>query len=266
MRRRDEPESLSSIDSGRHEGEADSQEIASSQQNESQFSRSGMSDDFNKNFTIDDQNSQDISAPSAESQLLPSIALTSTMPVITSALPTSSTTRTTRSMVASANSAPSASTASTALAVSGVSISSSTPILSWGTVCVVKRPSTHAKQKVVKPYALQNTFYAYPLDTEASVKSQIESKIQHVVENFEIQKYETEIMTFGLPFEVESIGCISDGHGNAPKKFTLPTFNKRKRNVSSSTSDDDDSDEAGTESMVEEQASRRRVVVKKKKI
>jgi hypothetical protein len=266
MRRRDEPESLSSIDSGRRDEEVETHDIASSQ-NESQISRSGMSDDFNKNFTLDDRDSQDLPEQlSGTVATLPSIAPTSTMPTmptVVSALPTSSTTRTTRSMVASANSATSASVAPFG---HDYSIPSATPILSWGTVCVVKRPSTHAKQKVVKPYALQNTFYAYPLDTEASVKSQIESKIQHVVENFEIQKYETEIVTFGLPFEVESIGCISDGHGNAPKKFTLPTFNKRKRNVSSSISDEEDSDEAGTEQMVEENTSRRRVVVKKKKI
>jgi hypothetical protein len=114
---------------------------------------------------------------------------------------------------------------------------------SFASVCVVKRPSDN-KKKDIKLYALQNTFYAYPIDTSADVKTDIHAKINEVSVNFDFQKYETEIYEFGLPFEVEEVCKISAGYGTAPKKHKIAATPgaKRKKAASSSSSSSEDED------------------------
>ncbi len=234
----------------------DSQEVSCSQV--SQLSSTGMSEDLNAALTIISPSSV---ASSSAAATIAFDTTTTTLDPVPPVRWTRSSSRTTAATTATAAS-------SATMAMAATSTPSTPPILSWGKVCVVKRPSTHTKQKEVKLYALQNTFFAYPVDTDAETASEIDSKIQRVAQNFEIQRYETEIMTFGLPFEVEAIGCFTDGHGNMAKKFTIASSpSKRKRGTVSSSSSS-----AGSSSDDEEEAvaatnepSRRTVTVKRKK-
>ena len=236
-RRHHDPESMSSLDQDMTSSPMNiSQEQSYSQQTQSS---TGMSEDLNMRLVVREQLSQDSGASSSRAARSSTLALS----------------RTTRSSASLRH------TASTAFPASTSTTTGTSPILSWGTVCVVKRPSTHARQVEVKPYALQNTFYAYPFATDSGMKNEIESKIRRVAQNFEIQRYDTEIVTFGLPFEVDAIGCISNGHGNMAKKFTLPAVNKRKRDSSSESSSLEDSEAAAATN----QAARRTVNTKRKK-
>lgn len=102
---------------------------------------------------------------------------------------------------------------------------------SFATVCVVHRPTTHKKQKAVKTYALQNTFFAFPKNINDEDKKIIDGKIQDVVADFEAQKYTIERKTFGLPFEVEGICRITPGYNMTAKKIKPErSFKRRKFN------------------------------------
>lgn len=145
--------------------------------------------------------------------------------------------------------------------------SEATPVTSAfkskGIVCVVKRPSAISKKKDIKTYALQNTFYAYPLDATNETRDKILSKIKEVSDNFEFQKYETKICEFELPFEVEEICKISTGYSTVPKRHKIKNnTGKRKRaKISSSSSEEDnveDMDIEPDEPPVEVRTKRRR--------
>ena len=92
---------------------------------------------------------------------------------------------------------------------------------SFATVCIVHRSTTHKKQKQVKPYALQNTFFAFPKDISDADKKVIDEKIRDIVVDFETQKYTIERKTFGLPFELEGICRITPGYNMTAKKVKV---------------------------------------------
>lgn len=213
--------------------------------------KTGVSQDFN-DLNTSSQEKDDVSIPT------PSIpAMRTRRSSGAAAGPPASSGKTklveTTTVVVSAKStAPAKTVASTACAASTSSTSSTvriaatTPFKSFGTVCVVKRPSTINKKKNIKVYALQNTFYAYPIDATPEVKSEINEKIKQVSDDFEFQKYETEVYEFGLPFEVEEVCKISAGYGTAPKRHKIAS-NKRKRtkvDTSSSSESEDEQEEA----------------------
>jgi hypothetical protein len=100
---------------------------------------------------------------------------------------------------------------------------------SFATVCVVHRPTTHKKQKAVKTYALQNTFFAFPKNINDEDKKIIDGKIQEIVVDFETQKYTIERKTFGLPFEVEGVCRITPGYNMTAKKIKPAGFRKRRK-------------------------------------
>jgi hypothetical protein len=100
---------------------------------------------------------------------------------------------------------------------------------SFATVCVVHRPTTHKKQKAVKTYALQNTFFAFPKNINDEDKKIIDGKIQDVVADFETQKYTIERKTFGLPFEVEGVCRITPGYNMTAKKIKPAGSSKRRK-------------------------------------
>jgi archaellin len=98
----------------------------------------------------------------------------------------------------------------------------------FATVCIVHRSTTHKKQKQVKPYALQNTFFAFPKDINEQDKKLIDEKIRDIVVDFETQKYTVERKTFGLPFEVEGICRVTPGYNMTAKKVKAQPGQKRK--------------------------------------
>ena len=113
--------------------------------------------------------------------------------------------------------------------------------LSIGTVCVIYRPSSNRKQKVIKKFALQKTFYAYPRNSTTEQKNKIETRIQNDMADFVLQGYEIQTHTFDLPFEVEEICCVSRGYNLLPKILKAPRVPatvgaKRKTHTSSSSS------------------------------
>ncbi len=112
---------------------------------------------------------------------------------------------------------------------------------SIGTVCVIYRPSSNRKQKVIKKFALQKTFYAYPRNATTEQKNKIETRIQNDMADFVLQGYEIQTHTFDLPFEVEEICCVSRGYNLLPKILKAPRVPatvgaKRKTHTSSSSS------------------------------
>ena len=110
-----------------------------------------------------------------------------------------------------------------------------------GTVCVVWRPSTN-KRDNIEAYALQNTFYAYPIDATEETKKDIEARNKKITDDFEFQKYNLEVFEFDLPFKVGNICRISSRCGMTPKRHKTATAGgKRKR-----TKDDDDSSSSGS--------------------
>ena len=118
---------------------------------------------------------------------------------------------------------------------------------SIGIVCTVNRSSTNRRQKDIKPFALQKTFYAYPKDITQEKKDKIKKKIEADIADFKCQQYNVELHTFGLPFAVDEICCISAGYNLTAKMFraSLPkeekTPSKRKRGTrEESASDDED--------------------------
>ena len=173
---------------------------------------------------------------------------------------TSSSSSTTRASAASAGAVHTQTFITSACEVP-LLLGGSAAILSHGTVCVVKRPSTHSRQKEIKRYALQNTFYAYPPNVDTKIKDQIRDNINGIVDNFKFQKYDTEIMTFGLPFEVEDVCRVTTLCGLTPKRLVLPT-NKRKRNGGSDDEEDGGDDD---EDIVDEEEEDTRAKTKKKK-
>lgn len=120
---------------------------------------------------------------------------------------------------------------------------SSPAIKSYGTVCVVKRPSENMKDNI-EAYAIQNTFYAYPLDATKQMKDDIRERNKKITDDFEFQKYEMEIYEFGLPFEVGMVCRISSRCGMTPKRHKIATSGaKRKRGTGDSSASSSDADE-----------------------
>lgn len=112
--------------------------------------------------------------------------------------------------------------------------------LSIGIVCVMRRPSSNRKQKVIKKFALQKTFYAYPKNATTEQKNRIETRIQDDIGDFALQGYEVETYKFGLPFEVEEICCVSRGYNLLPKILKAPRVGAKRRAASSSSSEESD--------------------------
>ena len=185
-------------------------------------------------------------------------------------LSTTRTTRTTRSKkraievsssaaatTSAAAATTSAAAATTSAAATSTAVAAASPlpmvsIKSYGTVAVVKRPAP-GKKNNIKLNALQNTFYAFPLDASVETKQAIAKKIEEVTDNFEFQKYEVEVYEFGLPFEVEEVCRITAGYGMTPKRHKIPkdTTGKRKRDNDSSSEEDDNENEDNDEDVVE---------------
>lgn len=90
---------------------------------------------------------------------------------------------------------------------------------SIGIVCVVSRPSTNKRQKNIKPFALQKTFYAYPKSASEEQKNKIKGRIETDIGDYRCQQYDIKIHTFGLPFPVEEICCVSAGYNLTAKMF-----------------------------------------------
>jgi hypothetical protein len=109
---------------------------------------------------------------------------------------------------------------------------------SIGVVCMASRPSTNKKQKDIKKFALQKTFYAFPKDCKPDIKNKIQERIDNDIADFRFQKYDVSIHRFGLPFEVEEVCCVSRGYSLLPKILKAPPPVKRKRDV------DNDDEEA----------------------
>jgi hypothetical protein len=117
---------------------------------------------------------------------------------------------------------------------------------SFATVCVAHRASTHKKQKEVKPFVLQNTFYAFTKDISEQDKEAIDTKIKDIVADFETQDYTVERKTFGLPFEVQAICRITPGYNMTAKKVkAYPGQKRRNRDESEDEKEEEDPDEAG---------------------
>lgn len=120
---------------------------------------------------------------------------------------------------------------------------------SIGVVCVVSRPTNNKKQKDIKKFALQKTFYAYPKNCDTSVKDKIEERIKNDIADFKFQKYNVETYRFGLPFEVEEVCCVSRGYNLLPKILKAPQtetqasapVKREKRKARSRKSYEDDS-------------------------
>jgi len=134
------------------------------------------------------------------------------------------------------------------------------PSLSIGTVCVVHREA-RGRMKEVKPFALPNTFFAYPKDATTDMKEKISNKIQVVADNFSIQSYKTDIVRFGLPFAVSEVCSISSGYNMTPKRMiavaasaTNARRKKRKLQDSSSNSSDNESKMDLDDTIEEDQA------------
>jgi hypothetical protein len=117
---------------------------------------------------------------------------------------------------------------------------------SFATVCVAHRASTHKKQKEVKPFVLQNTFYAFPKDISEQDKEAIDTKIKEIVADFETQHYIVERKTFGLPFEAHAICRITPGYNMTAKKVKAHPGQKRKNRDESEDEKDEDAEEAGS--------------------
>lgn len=122
------------------------------------------------------------------------------------------------------------------------------PSLSYGTVCVVHRDA-HRKMKIVKPFAVQNTFYAFPKDADEEMKAKINTKIEAVVQNFTLQNYDTKVVRFGLPFAVEEVCNISAGYNMTPKRMvavaqaSVASKGKKRKHQSSSESSENEAED-----------------------
>jgi len=116
--------------------------------------------------------------------------------------------------------------------------------LSIGTVCVMQRSSSNKKQKVIKKFAMQKTFYAYPKNATTEQKNKVETRIQNDVADFILQGYEVHTHKFGLPFEVEEICCVSRGYNLLPKILKAArVVGAKRKTVSSSSSEESDKDD-----------------------
>ena len=100
--------------------------------------------------------------------------------------------------------------------------SQSDAALSVGIVCVMDRPTTNKKQKDIKKFALQKTFYAFPKDCNPEIKAKIQQRIENDIADFKLQKYNVSIHRFGLPFDVEEVCCVSGGYNLVPKILRAP--------------------------------------------
>lgn len=216
-----------------------SQEHSSQDINKPSDGQTGMSQDFEEMYTVTSPRSARStgSARSTRSarpnQVIPGPAPTLMPPPARRFL------RARRTDDAAAASSTSSTSPTTSQSISLPSIKS------FGTIAVVKRPSSIKKDNI-EPYALQNTFYAYPLNAPPEVKSTIETKNKAIIDNFKFQKYEVEVFEFGLPFEVSKICRIDTRCGMTPKRHKISTAgSKRKKDEASSSSESDieDADE-----------------------
>lgn len=114
------------------------------------------------------------------------------------------------------------------------------PALSYGVVCLAERASNNRRQKTIEPFALQNTFYAYPIDADQDVLQTINEKITDVSADFELQGYTIEKKVFPLPFAVKQICRVSLGYTMTAKKLKAPSSKKRKSSVDKDSSEDSD--------------------------
>ena len=125
-----------------------------------------------------------------------------------------------------------------------IGLSANSPIaLSIGIVSVMKRPSTHKKQKNIKPFALQKSFYAYPKNVDQQTMEKINTRVQNDIADFKLQGYDVTTHTFGLPFEVEEVCCVSRGYNLLPKILKAPKIVGKKRKTTSDDEESSDSDE-----------------------
>jgi len=117
---------------------------------------------------------------------------------------------------------------------------------SIGVVCTLSRPSTNKRQKDIKPFALQKTFYAFPKSITEEQKEKMKARIEKDVADFKFQKYKVEIHRFGLPFVVDEICCVSEGYNLTPKilKAALPSASdkKKRKRARKNASEDEESD------------------------
>lgn len=125
--------------------------------------------------------------------------------------------------------------------------SQSEAALSVGFVCVVSRPTTNKKQKDIKKFALQKTFYAFPKNCSQEIKNKMQERIENDIADFRIQQYDVSIHRFGLPFEVEEVCCVSRGYTLLPKILKAPrppsppsSSTKRKRGRNKEEESDSD--------------------------
>lgn len=126
-------------------------------------------------------------------------------------------------------------------AVSYLSTDSPTAF-SIGIVTIVRRPSTNRKQKPIKWFALQKSFYAYPRDISDATMEKLNTRIENDIADFKLQGYEVETHTFGLPFKVEEICCVSRGYNLLPKILKAPKIVGKKRKTISDDDESSDSD------------------------
>jgi hypothetical protein len=189
-------------------GLGESQESQASQ--ESKFSRSGFSDTF-----FEALNFSDGSQPTTDDTVAASV--------------------------------PSVPPSSSVRAISSLALPENSELAqSIGVVCTLSRRSTNKRQKDIKPFALQKTFYAFPKSITEEQKEKIKARIEKDVADFKFQKYKVEIHRFGLPFVIDEICCVSEGYNLTPKilKAALPPApdKKKRKRARKNASEDEESD------------------------
>jgi hypothetical protein len=151
--------------------------------------------------------------------------------------------------------------AATSVLVPGTMALSETSELaqSIGIVCTMSRRSTNKRQKDIKPFALQKTFYAFPKSITEEQKEKMKARIEKDIADFKFQKYTVTIHRFGLPFPVEEVCCVSEGYNLTPKilKAVLPpppatSTPEKKKRKRKPKSEDDESDHFDVEEAYDE--------------
>jgi hypothetical protein len=97
-----------------------------------------------------------------------------------------------------------------------------------GVALLVKRLGADGNLKI-KPYIVQNSFYAYPLNASREDKKAVMDKVNKLEMTYAANQYITEIKEFELPFEVEAICCVSGGYRNAAKAISAGDLEKPKK-------------------------------------
>lgn len=114
--------------------------------------------------------------------------------------------------------------------------------ISYATVCIVSRPA-NTEKKIVVPYALQSTFFAYPTDASDADKTAIDAFVEDKVADFRLQKYYVTRIIFNFPTKVDQICRISLGYSTVPKMMKAP---KRIRKRKQAESDEDEVQDGDT--------------------